>query len=125
MAKRRVLPDTRDSITHKVYIESDQGRVSLFVTVGMYANGDPGELWMSVGKQGSTLRGMTDTAAIAISLMLQHRVPLKTIVDQFKNHSYLPNGPTSNPEIPHCASIIDYVVRWLEFKFLKEEVNGK
>ncbi len=124
MAKRRRLPDTRNSKTHKVYIESNTGRVSLFMTVGMYKNGDPGEIWMSVGKQGSTLRGMTDTAAIMASLMLQHRVPLETIVGQFKNHSYLPNGPTSNPDIPNCTSIIDYVVRWLELLFLKEEVDA-
>ena len=124
MVKRRVLPDTRDSITHKVYIESNTGRVSLFMTVGMYKNGDPGELWMSVGKQGSPMRGMTDTAAIMCSLMLQHRVPLETIVGQFKNHSYLPSGPTSNSEIPNCYSIIDYVVRWLEIRFLKDEVDA-
>lgn len=125
MAKRRMLPDTRDSVTHKVYIESESGgRFSLFLTAGMYKNGDLGEVWIIIGKQGSTLRGMTDTAAIAISLMLQHRVPLKTIIGQFKNHSYLPSGATSNPDIPHCASIIDYVARWLELTFLKEEVNA-
>ncbi len=124
VSKRRVLPDTRKSLTHKVYIESGQGRISLFITVGLYKNGDPGEVWINVGKQGSTLRGLTDTVAIGLSLMLQHHVPLETIVGQYKNHSYLPQGPTSNTDIPNCSSIIDYVVRFLEFHFLKEEIDG-
>jgi len=130
IAERRMLPDTRESVTHKAVIQDRaMGDVSLFLTVGMYpaevdAPQEPGEVWINIGKQGTTLRGLTDTVAISISLALQHGVPLRTIVDQFKSHRYEPMGQTTNPEIPACVSIIDYVVKWMELRFLKEEENA-
>ncbi len=125
IAERRVMPDVRKSVTHKTIIQDRaMGDVSLFLTVGMYDDGMPGEVWINIGKQGTTLRGLTDTVAISLSLALQHGVPLQTIVEQFKSHRYEPMGQTTNEEIPTCVSIIDYVVKWIEHRFLKEENNG-
>ena len=134
---REILPDTRDSITHKAKIyDKALGDYSLFITVGLYPPdeiehpkiGDslrrPGEVWINIGKQGTTLRGLCDTTAISLSMSLQYGVPLEAIVAQFKNHRYEPLVATSNPDIPQCTSIIDYVVQWLEFMFLKEEVDA-
>lgn len=101
------------------------GDVSLFITVGLYENGDLGEVWINIGKQGTTLRGLTDTVAICLSLMLQYGVPLNAIVTQFRHHRYEPMGRTTNPEIETCVSIIDYVVNWLEHRFLKEVDDGE
>ena len=134
VAERRPLPDTRDSITHKTIIQDKaMGNVSLFLTVGLYTEefggelgGELGEVWINIGKVGTTLRGLTDTIAIELSLLLQYGVPLHEIVDQFRGQTYAPLGKTTNPDIPECSSIIDYVVQWLELRFLKEkeDVSG-
>lgn len=125
VAIRRDMPDTRDSVTHKTVIQDRaMGNVSLFLTAGLYPNGDLGEVWINIGKQGTTLRGLTDTVAICLSLMLQYGVPLDAIVAQFRHHRYEPMGETTNPEIETCVSIIDYVVNWLGHRFLREEDNA-
>ena len=139
VAERRLLPDVRDSIPHKTVIHDKvMGDVSLFLTVGLYPVEElseelrgstagpslvlePGEVWINIGKVGTTLRGLTDTIAIELSLLLQYGVPLRALVDQFRGQTYAPMGKTTNPDIPTCSSIIDYVVQWLELRFLKEE----
>ncbi len=149
VAERRSLPDLRLSITHKTIIhDRAMGDVSLFLTVGMYPaeevlnkiyegeksrtiivtpnqKPEPGEVWINIGKVGTTLRGLTDTIAIELSLLLQYGAPVQDIVDQFRGQTYAPLGDTSNPDIPTCSSIIDYVVQWLAFRFLKEEEDGE
>ena len=128
VAQRRLLPDVRQSITHKTIIHDlAMGDVSLFLTVGLYPyregedTPEPGEVWINIGKVGTTLRGLTDTIAIELSLLLQYGVPLQDIVDQFRGQTYAPLGKTTNPDVPHCSSIIDYVMQWLTIRFLKEE----
>lgn len=122
--KRETLPDTRDSITHRVHIESRMGGEkphSIYLIVGVREDGSPCEVFIQVGKQGSTLRGLMDTCAIQMSWLLQYGVRLPTIVEQFRGMQFEPFGSTSNPHIPECSSIIDYVVRWLELRFLVKE----
>lgn len=129
VAQRRSLPDVRQSITHKTIIHDlSMGDVSLFLTVGLYPDGtdgyigkEPGEVWINIGKVGTTLRGLTDTIAIELSLLLQYGVPLEDLVEQFRGQTYAPLGETSNPDIPECSSIIDYVVQWLAHRFLREK----
>lgn len=119
--ERRILPDVRKSITHKTVIQDRaMGNISLFITAGMYDDEALGEVWINIGKQGTTLRGLTDTIAIELSLLLQYGVPLEAIVEQFRGHRYEPLGTTANPHIPNCVSIIDYVVQWLEWAFITE-----
>lgn len=126
-AIRLSLPDVRQSVTHKTIIHDlSMGDVSLFLTVGMYPDETdvgtvPGEVWINIGKVGTTLRGLTDTIAIELSLLLQYGVPLRDLVDQFRGQTYAPLGETTNPDIPVCSSIIDYVVQWLEHRFLQKE----
>ncbi|KKN60700.1 hypothetical protein LCGC14_0528990 [marine sediment metagenome] len=117
-AKRESLPDTRASITHKAIITDPAlGEMHLFLTVGLYEDKMPGELFAHIGKQGTTLRGLMDTIAIELSLLLQYGVPLAEIVEQFKGTRFEPMGKTSNRAIPECHSLIDYIVRWLELTF--------
>ncbi len=126
--KRETLPDTRDSVTHRVQIESRTGGVkphSIYVIVGLREDGSPCEVFIQVGKQGSTLRGLMDTCAIQMSWLLQYGVRLPTIVEQFRGVQFEPFGDTSNPDIPECASIIDYVVRWLELRFITKKEAGQ
>ena len=126
VVERRSLPDVRNSITHKTVIHDRvMGDVSLFLTVGLYPyregedTPELGEVWINIGKVGTTLRGLTDTIAIELSLLLQYGVPLQALVDQFRGQTYAPLGKTTNPDIPECSSIIDYVVQWLGLRFLK------
>ena len=118
---REELPDTRPSITHKVKIESNPGPTSVYIIVGLRKDGTPCEVFIQVGKQGSTLRGLMDTCAIQMSWLLQYGVPLSTIVEQFSSVQFEPMGPTSNPDVPDCTSIIDYVVHWLEAQFITKK----
>lgn len=116
---RRKLPDTRDSITHKTKIDSVTGGTwSIYLIVGLTDRGEPGEVFIHVGKQGSPMRGLMDTVAIQMSWLLQLGVPLAEIVEQFKGTRFDPYGRTSNPDLEECSSIVDYVVRWLERRFL-------
>jgi len=113
-ARRRKLPDERQAITHKFEIAGHEG----YITVGMFDDGTPGEIFITMAKQGSTVSGLMDAFATAISLALQHGVPLGTLVDKFSHLRFEPSGFTANPQIPTAKSVMDYMFRWLEGKFL-------
>ena len=114
---RRRLPDERQSVTHKFSIAGHEG----YVTVGMYEDGAPGELFITMSKEGSTISGLMDSLATAVSISLQYGVPLRVLVDKFSHARYEPSGFTNNAEIPIAKSISDYVFRWLGKKFINED----
>jgi len=114
---RRKLPDERVAITHKFSVEGQEG----YVTVGLFEDGKPGELFITMAKEGSTLSGVMDAFATAISLTLQYGVPLEFLVNKFSHVRFEPSGWTNNPQIPYAKSIIDYIFRWLAAKFLPAE----
>ena len=114
---RRKLPDERQSITHKFSIGGHEG----YITVGMYENGDPGEIFIMMAKEGSTISGLMDSFATAVSFSLQYGVPLKFLVDKFAHVRFEPSGWTGNPQVPYAKSIMDYIFRWLAAKFLGPE----
>jgi len=114
---RNKLPDERKSITHKFSIGGHEG----YITVGMYDNGLPGEIFITMAKEGSTISGLMDTLATAISFNLQYGVPLKFLVDKFAHVRFEPSGWTGNQQIPYAKSIMDYIFRWLGAKFLAAE----
>jgi ribonucleoside-diphosphate reductase alpha chain len=116
-AVRRKLPDERHAITHKFSINEFEG----YLTVGLYEDGQPGEIFLVMAKQGSTISGLMDSLATAISIALQYGVPLQTLVDKFSHTRFEPSGFTKNPEIPIAKSITDYIFRWLASKFLSRE----
>ena len=111
---RRRLPDERQSITHKFSVAGHDG----YLTVGKYDDGNPGEIFVVMAKQGSVVSGLMDTVATSISLALQYGVPLKILVDKFSHSRFEPAGFTNNPQIPMAKSIVDYIFRWLGQKFL-------
>jgi ribonucleoside-diphosphate reductase alpha chain len=114
---RRRLPDTREATTHHFSIAGHDG----YITVGKYEDGSPGEVFMKMAKQGSTVSGLMDSLAICMSIALQHGVPLEIMADKLSHMRFDPSGFTANPEIPMAKSIVDYVVRWLSSQFLTEE----
>ncbi len=114
---RHKLPDERKSVTHKFSIGGHEG----YITVGMYDDGAPGEIFISMAKEGSMIAGLMDAFATAISYNLQYGVPLKFLVDRFSNVRFEPSGWTGNQNVPYAKSIIDYVFRWLGVKFLDAE----
>jgi ribonucleoside-diphosphate reductase alpha chain len=114
---RRKLPDERRSITHKFSIGGHEG----YITVGMYDDGSPGEIFITMAKEGSTISGLMDAFATAISFNLQYGVPLKFLVDKFAHLRFEPSGWTGNQQIPYAKSIMDYIFRWLGAKFLGTE----
>jgi ribonucleoside-diphosphate reductase alpha chain len=114
---RRKLPDERRSVTHKFSVAGHEG----YIHVGLYETGEAGEIFVKMAKEGSTISGLMDSFATAISLALQHGVPLKLLVDKFSRTRFEPSGFTGNPEIPRASSIMDYLFRWLGAKFVKEE----
>jgi ribonucleoside-diphosphate reductase alpha chain len=114
VAVRRKLPDERQSLTHKFSIADHDG----YITVGLYESGMPGEIFIRMAKEGSTISGLMDSFATAISLALQHGVPLKLLVDKFSHTRFEPSGWTGNPDISRASSIMDYIFRWLGRKFL-------
>jgi ribonucleoside-diphosphate reductase alpha chain len=116
---RRKLPDERRSITHKFDIAGHEG----YITVGIYEDGNPGEIFVSMSKQGSTISGLMDSFATAISYALQYGVPLQFLVDKFAHMRFEPSGFTKNPQIPYAKSIVDYLFRWLASKFLDEQAK--
>jgi ribonucleoside-diphosphate reductase alpha chain len=116
-AVRRKLPDERQSFTHKFSIAGHEG----YIHVGLYETGEPGEIFVKMAKEGSTISGLMDSFATAISLALQHGVPLRLLVDKFSRTRFEPYGFTENPEIPRASSIMDYLFRWLGAKFVKRE----
>jgi ribonucleoside-diphosphate reductase alpha chain len=117
--KRRKLPDERQSITHKFDISGHEG----YITVGTYEDGQPGELFLVMAKEGSTISGFADAFAQAISYALQYGVPLQDLVDKFSHVRFEPSGMTKNPEVRFAKSIVDYIFRWMAVKFLSEEAQ--
>jgi ribonucleoside-diphosphate reductase alpha chain len=115
--QRRRLADTRDSVTHKFSIEGHEG----YITVGKFEDGTPGELFVTMAKEGSTLSGMMDAFATSVSLLFQYGVPLTHLVEKFGYMRFEPSGWTGNPEIGMAKSIVDYVFRWLGHRFLSPE----
>src|SRR5205807_60002 len=118
--KRRRMPRERQSITHKFSIGGHEG----YITAGMYDDGTVGEIFLTdIGKEGSTLRGMMNAFATAISLSLQYGVPLETLVQKFCYMRFEPEGMTTNPEIPFAKSMPDYIMRWLASRFLDADIQ--
>jgi ribonucleoside-diphosphate reductase alpha chain len=124
---RRKLPDERHAITHKFDIAGHEG----YITVGLFENGQPGEIFLVMAKEGSTISGFADAFAQAISYALQYGVPLQVLVDKFSHVRFEPSGMTRNADIRFAKSIVDYIFRWLASKFLSPEaqfhagVNGR
>jgi ribonucleoside-diphosphate reductase alpha chain len=117
---RRRMPVERQSITHKFSIGGHEG----YITAGVYEDGSVGEIFLTdVGKEGSTLRGMMNSFATAISIALQYGVPLETLVQKFSYMRFDPEGITQNPEIPFAKSMPDYIMRWLASRFLDTDVQ--
>lgn len=115
--QRHKLPDERQSLTHKFSIGGHEG----YITVGLYEDGTPGEVFISMAKEGSTISGLMDSFATSISYALQYGVPLKFFVDKFSHVRFEPSGWTGNKQIPYAKSIMDYIFRWLGAKFCGPE----
>src|SRR5205814_4358479 len=124
---RRKLPDERQAITHKFDIAGHER----YITVGVFEDGQPGEILLVMAKEGSTISGFADAFAQAISYALQYGVPLQALVDKFSHVRFEPSRMTRNPEIRFAKSIVDYIFRWMASKFLSPEaqfhagVNGR
>ena len=114
---RRRLRDERQSLTHKFEVQGHEG----YITVGLYEDGTPGEIFLSMAKEGSTMSGLMDAFATQTSVALQYGVPLRVMVNKFSHMRFEPNGFTKNPEIPIAKSVIDYIFRWLASRFLDAE----
>jgi ribonucleoside-diphosphate reductase alpha chain len=115
------LPDEREAVTHKFSVGGHEG----YITVGLYPNGKPGEMFISMAKEGSVVSGLMDSFATAVSIMLQYGVPLKVLVNKFSHMRFEPSGMTSNPEIPLAKSIMDYIFRWMALKFGDEAARAE
>jgi ribonucleoside-diphosphate reductase alpha chain len=111
---RRRLSDTRPAITHKFDIAGHEG----YLTVGLFEDSQPGELFITMAKEGSTIGGLMDTIGTLTSMALQYGVPLETLLKKFAHQRFEPSGFTKNPEIRNASSIIDYVFRWLALQFV-------
>jgi ribonucleoside-diphosphate reductase alpha chain len=124
---RRKLPDERHAITHKFDIAGHEG----YITVGLFEDGTPGEIFLVMAKEGSTISGFADAFAQAVSYALQYGVPLQVLVDKFSHVRFEPSGMTKNPEVRFAKSIVDYIFRWMATKFLspaaqyRAGVNGR
>ncbi len=114
---RRKLPDERRAMTHKFSVNGHEG----YITVGLYEDGMPGEIFLVMAKEGSTISGLMDAFATSVSIALQYGVPVQTLVDKFTHTRFEPSGFTNNPEIPIAKSIMDYIFRWLASKFMSRE----
>ncbi len=117
IAVRNRLPDTREARTHKFNVGGHEG----YITVGMFEDGSPGELFIQMAKEGSTIGGLMDTIGTLTSLALQYGVSIETLARKFSHQRFEPSGFTKNPEIKNASSIIDYVFRWLELQFVEKE----
>ncbi len=113
-AVRHKLPEERASITHKFNVGGHEG----YITVGLYPDGTPGELFITMAKEGSTVSGLMDSFALAVSIALQHGVPLKLFCEKFAHTRFEPSGWSGNPDIGFAKSIMDYIFRWLHLRFL-------
>ncbi len=116
---RRKLPDERHALTHKFDIAGHEG----YVTVGLFEDGQPGEIFLVMAKEGSTISGFADAFAQAISYALQYGVPLQALVDKFSHVRFEPSGMTKNPDVRFAKSIVDYIFRWMASKFLSPEAQ--
>lgn len=111
---RRRLPVTRDSVTHKFNVAGHEG----YLTVGLYEDGMPGELFITMAKEGSTIGGLMDSLGTAVSVALQYGVPIQSLVNKFTHQRFEPAGMTSNADIPFAKSLVDYIFRWLGMRFI-------
>jgi len=118
---RRKLPDERHAFTHKFSVGGHEG----YLTVGLYEDGQPGEIFITMAKEGSTVSGLMDSFATAISLALQYGVPLKVLCDKFSHTRFEPSGWSTNPDIGYAKSLMDYIFRWLALKFLPRDAQPK
>jgi len=119
--RRRKLPDERRALTHKFSVGGHEG----YITVGLYDDGQPGEIFLTMAKEGSTISGLMDAFATAISLTLQYGVPLEALVEKFSHMRFEPAGYTKNPEIPIAKSLVDYIFRYLASRFLTADLRAK
>jgi ribonucleoside-diphosphate reductase alpha chain len=111
---RRRLPDTRNALTHKFDVGGHEG----YITVGLYEDGSPGEVFITMAKEGSTVGGLMDTIATLVSVSLQYGVPVESLVRKFEHVRFEPSGMSRNPEIPMAKSLVDYIFRWLAMEFV-------
>jgi ribonucleoside-diphosphate reductase alpha chain len=111
---RRRLPDTRHAITHKFDVAGHEG----YITAGLYVDGQPGEVFITMAKEGSTVGGLMDAIATLVSVSLQYGVPVESLVRKFEHVRFEPSGMTRNPEIPMAKSLVDYIFRWLAMEFV-------
>ena len=116
---RRRLPDERQAITHKFDIAGHEG----YITIGLFEDGSPGEIFLVMAKEGSTISGFADAFAQAVSYALQYGVPLQVLVDKFSHVRFEPSGVTKNPKVRIAKSIVDYIFRWMATKFLSREAQ--
>ena len=118
--RRERLPDTRHSVTHKFNVNGHEG----YINVGLYPDGRPGEVFITMAKEGSTVGGLMDSFGTAISISLQYGVPLEVLVHKFSHTRFEPMGHTTNPEIKVAKSVVDYIFRWLGNTFLRGATSG-
>ena len=116
---RRRLPDERPAITHKFRVGEQEG----YITVGLFDDGSPGEVFITISKEGSTIRGLMDSVAVLTSLALQYGVPLSDLSKKFRGVHFEPAGLTNNKELPSASSLIDYIFRWLEGRFVQPSAS--
>jgi ribonucleoside-diphosphate reductase alpha chain len=117
---RRRMPATRQSITHKFEVAGHEG----YLTVGLYEDGRPGELFITMAKEGSTVGGIMDAFGTSISLCLQYGVPLRELIRKFSHSRFEPSGFTKNPDIPMAKSLVDYIFRWMDLAFPDGKAGG-
>jgi ribonucleoside-diphosphate reductase alpha chain len=113
-ANRHRLPDERSAITHHFSVAGHEG----YLTVGLYPNGQPGEIFIRMAKEGSTIAGLMECFGTVVSVSLQHGVPLKVLCDKLSHTRFEPSGWTGNEELGYAKSIMDYLFRWIELRFL-------
>lgn len=122
MSERRRMPTERKSVTAKVRF----GGFRFYLTAGMYDDGTVGEIFVKdIGKEGSTIQGLLDGYATAISIALQYGTPVDVLARKFAARSFEPNGPTDDPDIPSCTSLLDYIARWLGHHFGDEQLKAE
>lgn len=119
-AVRQSLPATRQSITHKFSIGGHEG----YLTIGLHPDGSPGEIFLKMAKEGSTISGMCQAYCRAFSLALQYGLTIEDAVIRFRGMRFEPMGPTSNPDIPECSSLVDYIARFLQMHFCDARKPG-
>lgn len=117
--QRQLLPTTRQSVTHKFAIAGHEG----YLTIGLFEDGQPGEIFIKMSKEGSTLSGLIQGFCRAFSLALQYGLSVQDAVDRFRGMRFDPMGPTSNPEIPEALSILDYVARYLDLNYVSRQTR--